>query len=75
MPKGCCNDEVKLIKITDNYSPSTSAHIENPDFTFIVLKVPVALTIFSKFERSFYLDHPPPPAIVDRVITFRSLLI
>ncbi len=75
MPKGCCKDEVKLIKIIDNYSPSTPAHIEKVDFTIVVLELPIASTMFSTFVRTFYLDHPPPPTIDDRVITFRSLLI
>ena len=75
MPKRCCKDQVKVIKITDDYSPSSSFHIEKKDFAPIVLTFSLASNLLSNTTGIFPYYHSPPPKTEDRVIIFRSLLI
>ena len=75
MPKGCCKNEIKVVKITDDYSPSSSFHVEKTDIAPIVLNFSFASDFLSNSKGAFPSNHSPPPTTGDRVIAFHSLLI
>ena len=74
MPKGCCKNEVKVVKITDDYSPSSSLHIEKTDIAPFVLNFSFASMLSSNTVSQIVCNHSPPPKL-DRVVAFHSLLI
>ena len=75
MPKGCCKNEVKYVKITDDYSPSSQFHIEKIDVAPIVLDFAFT-SAFCPLTSSFvFSNHSPPPKFEDIVIASHSLLI
>lgn len=75
MPKDCCKNEIKYVKITDDYSPSADFHFVKADifplplfFAFIPKASPGLFSVISN-------NHSPPPKFADKVIAFRSILI
>ena len=75
MPEGCCKNEMKVVKITDDYSPSSVFHIEKTDIPPIILDFSYASDFLSNSTGTFPASHSPPPKTGDRVIAFHSLLI
>ena len=74
MPKGCCKNEIKVVKITDDYCPSASLHIEKTDMAPVALNFPFTPALSSSTVSQIVCNHSPPPKL-DRVVAFRSLLI
>ena len=76
---GCCKNETKIVKITDNYSPSQSVNLA-PSFSFLTIPISANnlfdLTTFNN-GHSFYLNIRPPLLHqgVSLPVLFRSILI
>lgn len=73
--KGCCKNEVKYVKITDDYSPASGFQLAKTDiaplefsFAFPSAICPLTYSIRSSV-------HSPPPKFPDRVVCFRTFLI
>ena len=75
MPKDCCKNEAKYIKITDHYSPSTQFHLAKIDVAPLLLNFSSLPTFADNSVYLLYSKHSPPPKFVDRVIAFQSFLI
>ncbi len=75
MDINCCKNEVKYIKIKDNFSTSFHANIDSP-FSIIIDNLTSRIYISPPSPlRVYYRDHAPPPKQADRAIFFRSILI
>ena len=75
MPMGCCKNESKYIKITDDYLPASELHAEKTDIAPVVLNF--IYTPYISHDLVFIPsnNHSPPPKFADRVIAFRSILV
>jgi hypothetical protein len=76
---GCCHNETKIIKITDNYSPSQSINL-SPSFSFLAIPQFASnlLDVFTfNNTRTFYLNIRPPLLHqgVSLSVLYRSILI
>ena len=58
MPKGCCKNEVKFIKITDDYTPSSQFHVEQEYISPVVLNFVFTSTIALNTTLPFSLCKP-----------------
>ncbi len=74
MPKGCCKNEVKYVKITDEFTPSSEFHVEKPEISPVVLDYSFSSEIFSSPVTFISNSHAPPPK-VERFVEFHSFLI
>ena|ERR1035437_8680495 len=75
MKKGCCKNEIKYVKIADDYSPSAQLHFAKVEVAPVVLTFAFPLTISHLTSSIPFNSHSPPPKFADRVIAFHSLLI
>jgi hypothetical protein len=75
MKKDCCKNEIKYVKIADDYSPSAQFHFAKVDIAPIVLNFPFVPAISDNSFSILYNNHSPPPKFADRVIAFRSILV
>jgi len=75
MKKGCCKNEIKYVKIADDYSPSAQFHFTKVDISPVVLNVPFITSVSDKLVSNLFNNLSPPPKLVDRVIAFHSFLI
>ncbi len=75
MPKGCCKNEAKYVKITDDYSYSSQFHVEKNNAAPVVCCFAFPSTISHLTSSIAFANHSPPPKFTDRVIAFRSILI
>lgn len=76
---GCCHNETKVIKVTDNFSPSQSVKLTLPFFQFITPEhINNVLNIFNfNNTKIFYLNIRPPLLYqgVSLFVLYRSILI
>ncbi|MBI3503186.1 MAG: hypothetical protein HY063_15470 [Bacteroidetes bacterium] len=75
MPKGCCKNEIKYVKITDDYSPSSQFHIEKNNIAPVVLHFDFPSAINHLTSSIAFANHSPPPKFEDIVIASHSFLI
>ncbi|MBI4929223.1 MAG: hypothetical protein HY841_00555 [Bacteroidetes bacterium] len=75
MKKGCCKNEIKYVKITDDYSPSSQFHVEKINIAPIVLDFSFPSAIGHLTSSILVNSHSPPPKFADRVIAFHSILV
>ena len=75
MPKGCCKNEVKVVKITDDYSPSSQLHIAKTDLAPLAGCFVFNSSFVLRHSYFAFQSHSPPPKFEDIVITSHSLLI
>jgi len=75
MKKGCCKNEIKYVKIADDYSPSSQFHFAQVDVAPVVLNYPFVLGASENSVSVFFNNHSPPPKFADRVIAFHSILV
>lgn len=76
MQSGCCKNEVKVIKITDDYSPSVKLKTEKENlFTIIIFPSVIAEVIPRILFRVPNYHSPPPHSHVRLHILYRSILV
>ncbi|TAL56850.1 MAG: hypothetical protein EPN85_14780 [Bacteroidetes bacterium] len=75
MPKDCCKNEIKYVKITDDYSPASQFYVEKIDVLPTIFSFVYSSAISHLPSSLFFENHSPPPGFDDRVIAFRSILI
>src|SRR5438270_6098307 len=75
MPKGCCKNEIKIVKITDDYSPSSQLHVEKTDFAAAAGCFVFHSSFITRHSHFALQSHSPPPKFEDIVIASHSLLI
>jgi hypothetical protein len=75
MKNNCCKNEIKYLKLNDNYFPSASNHLKKNNTTPVLLTFYFITTLSENSSCILYNDHSPPPRFRDKVIAFRSLLI
>ena len=79
MPVGCCKNKVVIVKLKDNYTPSTTFHFPPVKHSFVALfysAIDNTLFAAQKFSPSFVAQHSPPDIVgVSINILYRSILI
>ena len=76
MPKGCCKNEIKVIKITDDYSPASQFHLKKNNIAPIVLNYSFLSIVPTNSVFQISGNHSPPPFQGKELVhLFRSLLL
>ena len=75
--KGCCEREVKLLKIDDDFVSSSSLLLQKFISTPVIISSPVILKedFHSSTSEYFFADLAPPGNTIDRLSFIQSFLI
>jgi|ERR1051326_8389166 hypothetical protein len=74
MPKDCCKNEIKTVKLTDDFTTSESQKISKQNFSITVFEFLFTAQLQNSSDFSL-VNYHSPPLKTDRVVVFHSLLI